>query len=62
MTYLIKFDNLRVNAFLFVIVNKVSNTFANTGHNLSISQSNNGKYILQPNYRIIERSCKFIKY
>ena len=61
MTYLIKFDNLRVNACLSVIVNKVSksNTLANTGHNLRISQSNNGKYILKPNYRIIERSCKF---
>ena len=32
MTYLIKFDNLRVNAFLSVIVNKVSksNTLATT--------------------------------
>ena len=61
MTYLIKIDNLRVNAFLFVIVNKVSNTLANMSHNLiRISKSNNGRYILQPNYRIIERSCKFI--
>ena len=40
MSYLNKFDNFRVNAFLSVIVNKVSksNTFANTGHNLRISQ------------------------
>ena len=65
MTYLIKFDNLRVNACLSVIVNKVSksNTLANMSHNLiRISKSNNGKYILQSNYRVTERSRKFIKY